>query len=358
MSRRELPADVAIALGLAAVAVLADVYATGTARQATPSPGMPFQVAGAALLAFRRLAPATVTVLVSGLCVLTMPLALPFAAYAATAHARPLRGASAGRSPVPPRAVGVVALAVASAAFPWETAVPSQPDHAAAALTVAAGGLLGAFVRAQRRATGLAADLAAAEERERLAADLHDVITHRVSLMVLESGALGASSQDESVRRAAARIGDTGRQALRELRDLLHADRPAPERTARLDLSDLDVEPVVVGEPVELPVAVARTAYRVVQEGLTNARKHAPGAEVTVRVGYDPGCLRVQVRDRPAGGAPYPVTTSVDGGGLGLEGLRRRVETLGGELHAGPAEDGFALDVTLPTQAAAREEAG
>jgi signal transduction histidine kinase len=152
--------------------------------------------------------------------------------------------------------------------------------------------------RAERaeRERHLLAEQARAEERARLAGEMHDVVTHRVSLMVLQAGALRMTAKDEATRQAAEDLRAAGCQALDELRDLvgiLRAEPEGDEAPPTADFAALVAESTAVGTPVELiedgdpalasPV-VGRTAYRVVREALTNVRKHASGAMVTVRV--------------------------------------------------------------------------
>ena len=218
--------------------------------------------------------------------------------------------------------------------------------------------------RAEREQQLLAAQ-ARAEERARLAGEMHDVVTHRVSLMVLQAGALRVTAPDEATRKAAEELRAAGCRALDELRDLVGILRTTPDggqtpeeaHPSTAELAALAAESTAVGLATELvedgdpqlasPV-VGRTVYRIVQEALTNAHKHAPGARVTVRVRYDPAEVRLEVRNTPA---TRPVDAGLIGTGsaLGLASLRRRVELVGGTLHAGPAPDGgFCVEATLP----------
>jgi len=230
--------------------------------------------------------------------------------------------------------------------------------------------------RAERaeRERDLLAERAVFRERHRLAAEMHDVVTHRLSLVVLHAGALGMVAGDDTVRRAAEDIRSAGVLALDELRDLLgvlrgtqseHAETPAAE--TRLDPAVLAAESESVGVPVDLRVdgtpgqvspAVARTAYRVVQEALTNIRKHAPGAAVTVRVAYQPSGVRVRVANTASGLRPDAALAG-SGAGAGLTGLRHRVEVIGGSLTAGPRDGGgWAVTAILPMLASAARESG
>jgi signal transduction histidine kinase len=198
--------------------------------------------------------------------------------------------------------------------------------------------------RAERtdREQHLLAEQARAEERARLAAEMHDVVSHRITLMVLQAGAMEVTGDE----RATA-LRETGMQALDELRGLvrvLHTPSgPSPRVGPESPPPDLDAlvgDSRAAGMTVhlagDLPEGpLGRTAHRVVQEALTNAHKHARGAEVRITVD-DRG---VQVVNAPAGPDP---TLAGTGSGLGLRGLRERVEVAGGTFHAGPtAEGGF-----------------
>ncbi|GAA3113928.1 sensor histidine kinase [Streptosporangium carneum] len=264
---------------------------------------------------------------------------------------------------------GTAALAVL-AAHPWTPGWQAVGSGLSATVLPA---VLGLYVRARadlvaslreraetaERERHLLAEHAKAAERERLAAEMHDVVTHHVTEIVLAAGALKISAPDTAVRSAAEQIREAGARTLTELRDLIgvlsRGDQAPPRQTAEpADLADAvrsTGEPValhVSGDPAGISPAVARAARRVLQESLTNARKHAPGARVEVDIGYGRDSVSVAVRnDRPA--RPADPSLAASGSGLGLDGLRRRVTLLGGSFTAGPHPGGgFAVSATLP----------
>ncbi|MFV2197760.1 sensor histidine kinase [Nocardiopsis sp. LOL_012] len=217
--------------------------------------------------------------------------------------------------------------------------------------------------RAERleREQHLRAEHAITAERTRIAREMHDVVAHRVSLMVLHAGGLEVSADDPRTIEAAGLIRTTGREALTELRGILGvlrdepgAEAPTAPQPALADLDRLVEQWRGAGTEVErtgshtvgdLPPSVQRTVYRLVQEGLTNAAKHAPGAPVTVAVDRDGDSLRVEVANGPAA-APVPPPPH---SGYGLAGLRERVALVGGTLTAGPRFDGgWRLRALLP----------
>ncbi|MEU0076633.1 histidine kinase [Micromonospora tulbaghiae] len=201
------------------------------------------------------------------------------------------------------------------------------------------------------------ADRVRADERARIAREMHDVVAHRVSLMVVHAGALEVTTADPATVETAGLIRSTGRAALTDLREVLgvlRQERPLPapgwdtvddlvreSRAAGLRVSRTDE-----GTPGPVPDAVARTVHRVVQEGLTNARKHAPDAAVDVCLRHLADGVEVSVRNEPSDSAG-PV---LPGAGLGLVGLRERVELTGGRLTAGPTPGGgFLLRALVPS---------
>jgi signal transduction histidine kinase len=341
-------------------------------------------VAAAALLVIVELvAPGTlirsdITVNIASTSPLWAPAA-PFAVYSALAFGRDRRVAWM------PAAALAVLMAVAIPLFPaiplrsptetYDTALGFR-----SVLAVMIGALLGLYVSWRRRAVRalteraeraereryLLAEQARADERAKLAAEMHDVVTHRVSLMVVQAGALRVTAPDERTKTAAEELRSTGAQALRELRDAVgllrrtpaEEDRRATEPDAPLpDLRPLIAESERAGTPIELveegdptlaaPV-VGRTAYRVVQEALTNVRKHAPGASVRVHVRYRTGGLRLSVTNTAPSRAADPMLAGA-GSGTGLLGLRQRVELVDGTLDAGHEPDGgFRVEATLP----------
>src|SRR4029077_133120 len=169
-------------------------------------------------------------------------------------------------------------------------------------------------------------------------------------LMVLQAGALGITAKDEATRQAAEELRAAGCQALDELRDLVGILRTEPDSDQAPPTSGLPTliaESTAAGTPAELAEdgdpalaspLVGRTAYRIVREALTNARKHAPGAHVLVQVGYRESQVRVVVSHEPAMRSAAR-ELSATGSGFGLVGLRQRVELMRGTLRAGPTPD-------------------
>ncbi|MDX2706874.1 histidine kinase [Streptomyces sp. PA03-6a] len=242
------------------------------------------------------------------------------------------------------------------------------------------------------------AERARMEERTRIAREMHDVVAHRVSLMVVHAAALQAIAvkDPEKASASAQLLGDMGRQALNELREMLGVLRAEPVTAARaasagaavrvvaaaetiapapspaaaatgdaetedeqgpclaelrrlLDESratGMDVELTVEGEERPLAARVEATVYRVVQEALTNVHKHAPGAWARIRLAYREAEVAVLVQNGPSDGAPALVLPS---GGNGLVGMKERVTALGGGFAAGTThEGGFRVSAMLP----------
>jgi signal transduction histidine kinase len=212
----------------------------------------------------------------------------------------------------------------------------------------------------ERESAESAARVAVAEERARIARELHDVVAHAVSVMVLQVGAVRHKLPDSMAedRDALRRVERAGRTALTEMRRLLAAMRrdgdeaelvPQPgldglnSLLAEVGRAGLPVELHLEGNPYPLPRGVDLSAYRIVQEGLTNVLKHAGASDADVIVRYRPDEVEIEVRDNGDG-----VSTG-DGMGHGLVGIRERVKIYGGEMSARSAADGgFVLSTRLP----------
>jgi signal transduction histidine kinase len=270
----------------------------------------------------------------------------------------------------------VIAVLAIVTARPWQ---PSATVVIFGPLRILLGPLVAIYVvtrrrllralteRAERaeREQRLLAEQARAEERTRLAAEMHDVVTHRLSLMVLQAGALRVTAPDEPTRTAAEELRAAGCRALDELRDLVGILQTTPDgdqtpeeaHPSTAELAALAADSTAVEQPTELvedgdprlaSPMVGRTVYRIAQEALTNAHKHAPGASVTVRVRYDQAEVGLEVCNT-APTRPVDAGLVGTGSGVGLASLRRRVELVGGTLRAGPAPDGgFCVAATLP----------
>jgi signal transduction histidine kinase len=203
---------------------------------------------------------------------------------------------------------------------------------------------------------------AVADERARIARELHDVVGHAVSVMTVQASGVRRllTPEQEREREALLVVEQTGREALAEMRRLvgvLRRPEEAPALAPQPSLQHLDrlveqakeaglpVDIQIEGEAIELSAGVDLTAYRLVQEGLTNAIKHANATKAEVIVRYRPDRLELVVSDNGRG-----VTDgSTDGGGHGLVGMRERVAVYGGELVAGAKPDGgFTLHAKLP----------
>jgi signal transduction histidine kinase len=218
------------------------------------------------------------------------------------------------------------------------------------------------------------AQIAAAEERARIARELHDVVAHNVSVMVVQSDGASAAFADgelPDVKAALEAIGRTGRTTLSELRLALGVLRDSPASyapqpgldeleglVAQLRSAGRAVTVVTEGKPRALPSAVSLAAYRIVQEALTNVLKHAgPGADAEVRLAYDDDMLRIRIDDDGYGRAAYEEpggTGLLGGGGHGLVGMRERAALFGGTVACGARPGGgFRVDTALPLRGAA-----
>ncbi|GGL06713.1 two-component sensor histidine kinase [Sphaerisporangium melleum] len=304
-------------------------------------------------------------------------LSVPAAAASVAAGIATLIAALYRRPPVA-AAVGVAWVAATLVRFAWRP--PGLAPYPVWALVgVLFGGaivgwgivartrreLLASLAERARRAEAdqrVRAEEARRAERLDIAREMHDVLAHRLSLLAVHAGALhfNAAARPDEVAEAAGVIRTSAHQALQELRAVISVLRESPSAELPLTgLAPLVKESRRAGMRIELhehgvrfaglPETTRRTAYRVVQEGLTNARKHAPGRPVTVTVsGAAGGELTVEVRNPlPAGREAAELATT--GAGAGLAGLEERVSLAGGHLERGPTNDGgFRLAARLP----------
>ncbi|WP_051191535.1 sensor histidine kinase [Microbacterium luticocti] len=354
--------DVALAAALCVIAVLSVL--TGNPDEGPIAVTAPVAVLSTAALAWRVRAPLVCVGVLIGTGMVQALLAQPTGSlwslvvyaigmYSLAAHCSEGRAAIAG--------------AVFTAALLVQERLGSGVDYLFIVLLFGGIWLLGRASRhwrlrvssAERRQRD-AARLAAAQERVHIARELHDVVAHSLSVIAVQSDAARAllGRQPERARAPLEAIGSTARQALSEMRsvlDILRTDDEAampPSRLAGIDrlaenarVAGLDVEIAVDDEAASLPASVDLTVYRIVQEGLTNVLRHAPGAHVDVTVATEPGRVTVTVCNGP-GGRPDHATPV---GGLGLLGADERVRRLGGVLSAdGTAEGGFRLRAVLP----------
>ena len=211
----------------------------------------------------------------------------------------------------------------------------------------------------EQRQAALEAERTVAEERVRIARELHDVVAHTLSLIIVQSEVMRTNLADEQHRASAGAIAELGRDAMAELHrtlELLRGGDELAERAPRPALSDLqqlavqsragglDVELGIEGTLRPLPASFELCAYRIVQEALTNVRRHAGTAHATVRVCFGADALEVSIEDD---GASAPAAAA--SAGHGLRGMRERAAMLGGVVNAGPREQGgYRVSAILP----------
>ncbi|MEU4332874.1 sensor histidine kinase [Nonomuraea dietziae] len=246
---------------------------------------------------------------------------------------------------------------------PWQDAVTSPLTTLIVVGTAMAVNRWQREVAANRR---LLADRAVADERRRIARELHDIVAHHITTMQMMAGGARANiAEPEVVRDALLTLESSGRLALREMRQLLDVLRdgdepesaPSQPQPGADDLGLLVAESRLAGLPTDfsvhgpqrpLPPTIGLTVFRIAQEALTNARKHAGPARASVQLTYRQDRVTVEVRD-DGGGTPPQEGTTAGSGGYGLIGMRERVALHGGTLTAGPqADGGFAVVADLP----------
>ena len=228
---------------------------------------------------------------------------------------------------------------------------------------IAAGAAGEALRQAERRADEAertreeTARLRATEERLHIARELHDSLTHQISIIRVQSGAAVhlARKRGEQVPEALLAIQEAGREATRELRATLETLRDdaktpshgldhVPDLVERARGMGLKTTLVIEGQRHDVPTSVDQAAYRIVQESLTNTARHAAAATASILINYRPDALAIRVDDD---GKAMPGTTPVPG--VGLLGMRERVTALGGRLRAEPrSEGGFSVQAEFP----------
>ncbi|MCM0674564.1 histidine kinase [Micromonospora phytophila] len=358
--------DWAIAGGVAVTLLVAGLSGNHSATDVDLL-GYALLVAGGLALAARRRAPVPVLA-VTGLCAVghqavgfdVPAVAFLFAVYAAV---------RAGH-----RVITVVAAVMMLAALPLVALALPQDMSVGEALAqsrgalelawlVAAGAAGEALRQAERRADEAertreeTALRRANEERLHIARELHDSLTHQISIIKVQAGVAVhlARRRGEQVPEALLAIEEAGREAARELRATLEALRDdgetpshglahIPELVERARMTGLNATLTIEGQRHDVRTAVDRTAYRIVQESLTNIARHAAAATASVRIDYRPDALTIRVDDD---GKATPDTAAMPG--VGLLGMRERVTALGGRLRAEPRnEGGFTVRAELP----------
>ncbi|GAB2759016.1 sensor histidine kinase [Streptomyces bullii] len=357
--------DGAIAVGVAATLLITGVSGRHTATHLDLL-GYALLTAGGLALAARRRAPLPVLA-VTGLCAVGYQAAgfdVPAVAYLFAVYAAVRAGHRFATVVVSVAVLAALPLAaLASGLHDTGEAFARARGALELAWLIAAGAAGEALRQAERRADEAertreeTARRRADEERLRIARELHDALTHQISVIKVQAEVAVhvARKRGEQVPEALLAIQEAGREATRELRATLQALRDddtapprgldhVPELVERARAIGLDATLTIEGRRPEVPAAVDRTVYRIVQESLTNIARHADAATAAVRIDCRPDTLAVRVDDdgkAAPGAAPVP--------GVGLLGMRERVTALGGRLRAAPRDGGgFTVQAELP----------
>jgi signal transduction histidine kinase len=358
--RRIAFTDYAIAVGVAAFLVVAGL----SARQAFDPLGYTLLVAGGLALVARGRAPITVLA-VTGVCALghqAVGIDVPAVAFLFAVYSTVRAGHHVVTVVGSVLMLAAVPLALLASPHDWTVgaAVTHARDVLQLAWLVAAAAAGEALRQAERRADQAertreeTARRRADEERLHIARELHDSLTHQISVIKVQAEVAVhlANKRGEQVPDALLAIRDAGREAARELRATLEALRDdqnpphglahVPELIRQVQTTGLDATLTIDGHPDDMPAAVDRAAYRIVQESLTNITRHAAATSASVRIDHRPDTLVIRIDDN---GTATPATTP----GVGLLGMRERVTALGGHLRAAPRDDGgFTVHAELP----------
>jgi signal transduction histidine kinase len=375
LSAREAVAlDVAVAVAVGCIGVWRELSQEPEVVRLVQLPvqyRVAVQLVGAALLLWRRQYPYAVGLATAALCLLAPTQSAPVSAYSVAAH-----GSDRRRVFV---VIGAILVAFYLGGEVWRLA-----DPFAAGFVIAFGAVLGLYVHARRALLAAAveraetaereqqwgAERAVAAERSRLAGEMHDVLSHRLSVMLLQAGALAGAISDPATRKAVDELRGNGVAALTELREVFGTFAPAesagagstgppdpPASQLGEQLADLVRQWTATGADISLRTAelpaglsptVGRTAFRIVQEALTNAAKHAAGAPVVVRITDAEAGIGIWVVNSGTATGVDPLVRDA-GGGRGLAGLAERVALVAGRFDATPSHDGgFELTAWLP----------
>ncbi|MFJ2592814.1 sensor histidine kinase [Streptomyces erythrochromogenes] len=372
--------DALVAIGAAAVDLLGFSVGTQTEGMSLTLSAAGALVAAAMCLLARRSRPVAVLAAVLALGVVPnvviadtsphFPLGLAVALYSVVRFSRPAVAAAAVALTVPLASAGQGGTLVPSG-------LSLAANAAAAALVAGTALVINRWQRDVAANQARQAERAVAEERRRIARELHDIVAHHITAMQLMAGGARANlaHDTEAAREALVTLEDSGRIALREMRQLLDVLRageepdetpPAPQPGAA-DLERIVTESRLAGTETEftvdgpvrpLPPSVGLTLFRIVQEALTNTRKHAGQARARVRLTYHPDAVAVEVCDDGAG-APPPTARPAAGTGYGLIGMHERVALQGGTLEAAARDGGgFRVAARLPVPAGRGGEGG
>ncbi|MBO0654394.1 sensor histidine kinase [Streptomyces triculaminicus] len=361
--------DALVAVGAAVVDLIGFTLTSQVDLGYVPAVGCVLLMVSALPLVARRRAPVPTlaAILLLGLVLnLSVPVAQHFNATVVVALYTVVRTRGAAVA-VPASLVAVTLPLVGQTSWPRPRLVDVAGNVSAGALVVIAAIVMNHWQRDIEANRRMLADRAVADERRRIARELHDIVAHHITTMQLMAGGARANlgGDPEVVREALITLEGSGRMALREMRQLLDVLRagdeaeeaPTAPQPGVGDLERLVAESCraglptaleVRGEERPLPPSVGLTVFRVVQEALTNARKYAGEARASVRLTYEPDGVAVEVSDDGAG-----VSTAFgSGSGYGLVGMRERTVLHGGTLEAGPLDQGgFRVSARLPLTA-------
>ena len=352
--------DWAIAVGVAAILV-----ATGLSEHRTDPLGYALLTVGGLALAARRLAPIPVLV-VTGLCTVgyqALGFDIAAVAFVVAVYSAMREGHRIATVVLSVIMLAALPLAAMAAGLHGGAAFAQARSALEIAWLIAAGAAGEALRQAERRADEAertreeTARRRANEVRLHIARELHDSLTHQISVIKVQAEVAVhlARKRDEPVPEALLAIRDAGREAARELRATLEALRDddrnpphglddVPDLVQRARTAGLNTTLTIEGDRGDVPAAVGRTAYRIVQESLTNITRHAAARTASVRIDYRPDALAIRVDDD---GRATPEAVPVPG--VGLLGMRERVTALGGNLRAEPrSEGGFSVHAELP----------